>query len=460
MPLTRALVALLVLAAASAALADEPAFQPARIVSRFEAPQEPAGGAGPASLQRANLQNSDPGLHMWSEFFWPVKPEAGKKQKTTIWVINRRDKVIPAGTIVSIWANKTEQPKCGETGDVNYKLPELLPLQTKAIKASWKMPETTGKAKVAIFLDSACTVFNEFYWFNTVIWSTTVVEAGTKYAFLQASKGPDWIESYDFEPKFPPGNSTSKANIRVFNLGTAPTEAGVKMGVYYDLSAIPDNVTSDCTYPGQISVDLPKIAPGKTKVVPVEGIKVPNRNDANYLALYVYMDVTCKLSPAPNPGYFSSGARISSGPGAVLASLQPKGQRYYPVKTTPKTPKANETMTVKVKIANLGDADGVVGRVVIFTTAVDATDAVHYDIGRCDPSLPSLYNGLTFSANTTDLVIKAGKSKTVKITDVPVPATAGWFGLVAVPDADCINEVERSLHWLPVPYNAFEVVAP
>ncbi|GBF91239.1 hypothetical protein Rsub_03559 [Raphidocelis subcapitata] len=460
MPLTRALVALLVLAAASAVLAGDPAFQPVRIVSRLE-PQKPAGGAGPAARQQTTAQSLDyPYLDIWSDWLSPVQPEAGKKQKTTIYATNYGDKPVPAGTIVSIWANRTERARCGETGDVNYKLPELLPLQTKAIKVAWKVPETPGQAIVFIFLDSACTVFNESYRWTQYTFCTTVVAAGTKYTYLQAARLPYWMEADNFEPKYPPSNTTCKANVGVVNLGTAPTEAGVKMGVYYDWSAIPANVTSDCTYPGQISVDLPKIAPGKTKVVPVEGIKVPNRNDAAFLEILVFMDVTCKLSPAPNSGYFSSVARISSGPGAVLASLQQKGQLYYPIKTTPKKPKVNETMTVKVKIANLGDADGPVGRVAIFATAIVDPSQLSFDIGRCDPSLPSLYNGLTFSANTTDLVIKAGKSKMVKIADVPVPATAGWWALVVVPNADCANEAEKGLVYPPLPYNAFEVVAP
>ncbi|GBF92675.1 hypothetical protein Rsub_05044 [Raphidocelis subcapitata] len=129
------------------------------------------------------------------------------------------------------------------------------------------------------------------------------------------------------------------------------------------------------------------------------------------------------------------------------------------IKTTPKQPKVNGTMTVKVKISNLGDTDGLVGRVVIFITVVEDAAFLRYSYRDCsDPSDP-FFDRSIYSLNTTDLVIKAGKSKTVKIADVPVPARVGWSGLVVVPDANCANEAARGMVFPPLPYNAFEVVA-
>ncbi|GBF98185.1 hypothetical protein Rsub_10685 [Raphidocelis subcapitata] len=164
MAAVRAVAALLVvLAAAGAALADgDPRFIPARVASRVR-PQTPGQGAAEELKRRSTLPDFtyEP-LDWWSDWLRPIKPEAGKKQKTTI---------------------------CGETGDVDYKLPELLPAQTAAIKASWKMPTTLGEARVRFFLDSACTVFNESV--NNVQWSetTTVLEAGTKYTYLELDDG-------------------------------------------------------------------------------------------------------------------------------------------------------------------------------------------------------------------------------------------------------------------------------
>ncbi|GBF96754.1 hypothetical protein Rsub_09610 [Raphidocelis subcapitata] len=372
MPSAGALVALVVLVTAGAVLADEPAFKPARLVSRFEARK-------------------------------PSPSPRGGRAALGLYILNMGYQVVPAGAIVSIWANKTT---CGEKGDVNYKLPELAPFQTKAIKASWKVSETPGEATVQVFLDSACTAFSSSADLGQWLFYTMVVEAGTKYAYLEVAY------PYSF-------------------LGTAPSEEGVKMGVYADWILVPDNASTDCTYPGQYSADIPKIAPGKTKVVAVDGIKAHEDNyyDARIDA---FLDVTCKLFPTP-----------------------------VKVKTTPKKPKVNGTMTVKVKITNVGDAEGPVGRVVVFTTTLDYLGGLDYYIQfRCNPALPEWVPGSTYSFNTTSIVIKAGKSKTVKIMDVPVPATAGWWGLMVVPDADCVNAAQKDMFAAPLPYNVFEAVVP
>ncbi|GBF92676.1 hypothetical protein Rsub_05045 [Raphidocelis subcapitata] len=143
--------------ATCAAAADE-RLTPVRIVSRV-GPQKPAPGATQESLRRPTPQDifDDKPLEFDSDWLTPIGPEAGGKQKATI---------------------------CGESGDVNYKLPKLLPRQTTTIKASWKVPDTPGKARVRFFIDSACAVFNESADFEQWTAPTTVLEAGTKYALL------------------------------------------------------------------------------------------------------------------------------------------------------------------------------------------------------------------------------------------------------------------------------------
>ncbi|GBF88598.1 hypothetical protein Rsub_01313 [Raphidocelis subcapitata] len=349
MPSAGALVALVVLVTAGAVLADEPAFKPVRIVSSRFAPRKPAAdGARPARPEGATPQDEVyPTLGVWSDYFTPIRPEAGKKQKATIYITNYGDKPVPADTI------------CGDKGEVNYKLPELAPLQTKAIKASWKVPDTPGEAVVLVFIDSACTTFNSPAEYGQRFFYTTVVEAGTKYAYLEVATPFSSLADGDggFTPVFPLPNGTYTANILVSNLGTTPSEAGVKMGVYADWWLTPEDVASNCTYPGQYSADIPKIAPGKTKVVAVEGIKAPEDNDGK-ARIETYLDVTCKLSPTPVGMWGWLSSPMASEPGAVLGAVPEKGQLYYNVKTTPKQPKINGTMTVKVKITNVGDAEG------------------------------------------------------------------------------------------------------
>ena len=87
----------------------------------------------------------------------------------------------------------------------------------------------------------------------------------------------------------------------------------------------------------------------------------------------------------------------------------------------------------------------------------------------------ALYNGATWrgeacayedvaaSADFSGVVVKPGKSKTVKITGVPVPAVAGWWEVSALPDTNCTLPVPVSLRGnyplFSSPYSAFEVVA-
>ncbi|GBF99799.1 hypothetical protein Rsub_12239 [Raphidocelis subcapitata] len=427
MAAARALAALLALVAAGSALADEPRVKPVRIVSRVRQ-EGPAHGAGVEAKGRsAGPMSSDYDyLDWWSDWFSPIKPEAGGKQRTTF---------------------------CGETGDVDYKLPEILPLQTKVIKASWKMPDTPGEAQVRVFLDSACTVFIGSAEYADS-YTTTVVEAGTKYAYLQLAKYPniDTYWQFDIEPKHPVVNGTLTANLAVVNLGSAPSEAGVKMAVYYDDSYYGVN-TSECTHMGQRTIELPKINPGKTKVFTLEGLKAPS--NSGYGEAVAVLDASCMLGPEPVDAWYSSPYYYTTDKaGALLVGVQQKGQLSFMLKTTPKKPKANDTMTVKVKIMNVGDTDGPVGRVDLFLTSVSNAYVGYTVENRCNPT--DFYH----SFNTTGLVIKAGKSKMVKITDVPAPSEAGWWGLVAVPDAGCVNEAESSVFVQTMPFSAFEVVAP
>ncbi|GBF97626.1 hypothetical protein Rsub_10502 [Raphidocelis subcapitata] len=440
MAAVRALAALLVLVAVGAALADdEPRMKPARIVSRFEQ-QKPGPGATQQSTKQFSVQSfTELPLSLSSDWIRPIEPEAGKKQQATFYITNAGEQPVPAGTI------------CGERGDVDYKLPELLPLETKAIKASWKVPDTPGGAVLTVFIDSACTVFNQSDSERQTL-GYTVVPTGTKYAFLYRNRGDiDEYWDYSFEPQYPVRKGTFQANVGVVNLGTAPSEAGVMMAVYYDDSYRKIN-TTECTHAGQVSVELPKIAPGKVKVVPVEGLKAA---DDYFTTVAFFIDATCKLAAEPvNAGSWT--ATTTKTAGALLGGVQAKGQLTFTVKTSPKKPKANDTMTVKVKITNLGDADGSVGRVNIYTSPVASFDPYFFPAFglRCD------LTDFTYSFNTTDLVIKAGKSKTVKITDVPVPAKAGWSGLVVVPDAGCTNAAETGLFYQIMPFITFEAVAP
>ena len=114
----------------------------------------------------------------------------------------------PTNSPASNSSNLPPTPQCGDTGEVNYKLPELAPLQTKAIKASWKMPDTPGVAVVLVFVDSACTAFNQTGEEGQASFYTTVVEAGTEYAYLQVALPYSSLGEQKRRARFVPGQSS------------------------------------------------------------------------------------------------------------------------------------------------------------------------------------------------------------------------------------------------------------
>jgi hypothetical protein len=72
------------------------------------------------------------------------------------------------------------------------------------------------------------------------------------------------------------------------------------------------------------------------------------------------------------------------------------------------------------------------------------------------------YEGFVTSVDFSGVVVKPGKSKTVKIKGVPVPAVAGWYQLSALPDINCTlpGSVLYQLNpYARAPYSAFEVAA-
>ncbi|GBF99406.1 hypothetical protein Rsub_12339 [Raphidocelis subcapitata] len=414
-----ALVALLLLAAASAVLA------------RGSQLGRQAPGEDPPEFVHTNSVSTDSLSYDPFDWFYgfpiPYNPEGGKKVKSTV---------------------------CGDAPDAFYKLPELLPMQTKTLTVSVKAPASLGAARLLIFVDGGCTVFNGSAEVNQATLPYVVVPDGIKYpVIVRAPFAVDYWYYPPVDPPVPVRNGTFSADLSFLNLGTAPSDPGVKVAVYYSEDAIKDINLTECTHLGQVGVDLPKIAPGKTKTVTVTGLKAP---DADWARLFTVIDASCTLKEKPSPlgwfWYYTAGQA-----GALLGGTTNKGQYTFSVKTTPKKPKVNSTMTVKVKIINLGDVDGPVGRVDVFASQTFGDTLLefggYYGGSRCNTT------GSISSLKTSDLVIKAGKSKTVKIADVPAPGQAGWWSISVVPDAACANPADGLSPGMVAPYSTVEVVA-
>ncbi|GBF87870.1 hypothetical protein Rsub_00582 [Raphidocelis subcapitata] len=151
-------------------------------------------------------------------------------------------------------------------------------------------------------------------------------------------------------------------------------------------------------------------------------------------------------------------------PSAHIVGVHPKGQLAYTITTSPKAPTANDKMTVKVKFANYGMDEGAIGKVAVWIRPVpqivnnSTLDWVASRQGGYYEGGPCAYKNYQFFADFSDVVLQPGKSKTVTLTKVPVPETAGWWQLSVVPDIDCVLPATKTISPAPA-FASFEVVA-
>ena len=105
---------------------------------------------------------------------------------------------------------------------------------------------------------------------------------------------------------------------------------------------------------------------------------------------------------------------------------------------------------------NWGSVEGALGTVGLWLLPADAQQSP-VD-GGIVLGAPCDYNTFAATGNFSGVVVKPGKSKKVKIKDVPVPKAAGWWQVLALADAGCALPSSSSV--FPSPgYAAFEVVA-
>ncbi|GBG00514.1 hypothetical protein Rsub_13191 [Raphidocelis subcapitata] len=439
----------------------------------FERPSLTAVADSPLPGRRGPLGNAAPSsfdgnpLAWWTSHFIPLMPEAGGKRKFTLWIVNVGDKTIPKGTVVSLWANRTLPAACGVTGaDAEYKLPEIVPFKTIALKLT--VPYTSDAiapnayARMRLFVDSKCSAFNSSFE-DQAHTDTYVVEKGTDYSYLVAVElGPDnlpfGLESvgiYDTEPKIPITNGLFTASFGIQNIGTATSPEGVKVEVWPKFQF---GDMSLCNNTGGLQIDIPKIGAGKSKTIVAEGLKAPPLTEQYDGSLvFVLVDSECKTNTKPSDvaaGYYD---RMPSS-SAYFAGVQAKGQLAYSIKTTPKAPKPNTTMTIKAKFMNWGNVEGAIGQVGLWVMPVEYLAAPLF--GGAWYGNPCAYTGLSLTADFSDVVVKPGKSKTIQIKDVRVPAvTPGWYQVSILADTNCTLPASSwVLPWAA--YAAFEIVAP
>ncbi|GBF99532.1 hypothetical protein Rsub_11966 [Raphidocelis subcapitata] len=386
-------------------------------------------GAAPASAVQLDLQVPEgyPAFASWTDYLAPLLPEVGGKRTFSVYILNLAHKAIPKGTVVSFFVDKKEV-ECGQSGAAaEYTLPELKPFQTYTLKA--KVPFSSDlapnvKVNMTFFIDSTCAAYKQSI---PVDVPTTVLPQKTEFAFpVVAFPTPDLYPNglgnspvFELSPVVPVYGQTYTAFVQVQNLG-------VFMRVWpYIIDAV------SCNNTGGVAVELPKIGPGKTKTVKVEGL-VPPFQAGSYTS--VVLDETCVLRADPTDVAVRYYDILQDAPSAYIGGVQAKDQLTFAVKTSPKAPKASDTMTVKVKFQNKADTEGSIGRVGVWIDPVADRNAPFF--GAIWKGKPCDYAGFQASADFSDVMIKPGKSKTVKIS-VPVPASAGWWQVSALPDLNC-----------------------
>ncbi|GBF99502.1 hypothetical protein Rsub_12280 [Raphidocelis subcapitata] len=406
----------------------------------------------------------------WTTYLHPSLPEPGVTRSFTLYVANTGGVTIPKGVVVSIWANRTEVPTCNSTAgaDAEYTLPELPAFKTATLKIKVKYPETllvNETATMRIFLDSTCSVSAESpdgeagpnQWYG----NSQVVAKGTKYAYIAIDMpSPDdfpygtyYMNVAKTDPAVLVANNAYSLTLKIRNLGTAPTEDGVVAGIW---KSIFDANPSPCTTEKGTAVELPKLGPGKSKTIKVD-LQAPLSSYFGYPyeVLTIFTDATCKLYSSPSDVGIQLYQFISPF-SAVFVGVQDKAQLTFSVKTSPKQPKANETMTLSVKFRNGGTADGPIGRVAVWYKPAPEWPAPAW--GGYWAYDASLYPIDYVAHADFSEPVKAGRSKVFKLRDVPAPPSPGWWQVSVLPDANATQPGSQELYPTPV-YAAFEVLA-
>ncbi|GBF91245.1 hypothetical protein Rsub_03565 [Raphidocelis subcapitata] len=367
-------------------------------------------------------------LYWYSSFFTPNKPEAGGKQKYNIYITNALNTVIPKATYV--------------------------------LKVSYKVGDAVGWTTTRNYVDSGCQVDPQSYVGYQRTRQVEVVAKGTVYTSVDTVfRAPEYYPYGELEfpsslrfmtPGYPPAGSKFSAKITVINLALTPLDAGASLEVWADLPA-GSPASPTCGTKGDVSIPLPKLGPGKSKAIEVAGLTAPNQAQASVTA--VVFAAGCKTGDASLSERAYGYQPVSKAVPVFMGSGNIKNQYTFKLRTTPAKPKANSTMTVKFKVLNAGTVEGPVGKVAIWTSPpVDS-------FGGFVAGPPCSPEGFVALADFGDVRVQPGKTASLKVENVPVPAAPGFWAVTAKADAACGGGADALLLVYNVPaYAVVEVV--
>ncbi|GBF99718.1 hypothetical protein Rsub_12431 [Raphidocelis subcapitata] len=400
------------------------------------------------------------GLTLWGTWSYPkqtyVKP--GGKVEVTIWVWSQNNETTPEGVKLAVWPNAPAGsfPACGDlAGAEVVELKPLKPYQLVSFKVKVTAPTTPGLANLRYVVDAGCLT-NGFPWYqdqryqvlnstNDKVWDLTPIGTDIKMTYTGRAATT---------PGQPVANGTYKFSFKVFNGGNTASPQLSVVGVWSNAKWPGCNDTT-----GGTLVPIGAVGPGKSKKVDVTLDAGPFRFQGNEESISIVTNPYCRapsgdILPPTNSYYYP----FSKLPEPAFEATRPFTKSFaFEVTTAPKAPKPGSNVTVKVKAINMGSLEGTPGKVIVSVFPFD----VEWTTSPLKWEACGDYSGQVAEASFGDVKLKPGKTKTLKIKDVPVPlgaAPGSWWLADVMFDVDCANTYNQRL-FTPNYYNAFQIKA-
>ncbi|GBF99717.1 hypothetical protein Rsub_12430 [Raphidocelis subcapitata] len=458
------------LAAAACALLAAPASATAGAARRGPCSTVgPAGldllcGEGPAAattLGEGAVGQSFNYLTFFGTWSYPkqtyVKP--GGKVEVTIWVWSQNNETTPEGVKLAVWPNAPAGsfPACGDlAGAEVVQLKPLKPYQLVSFKVKVTAPTTPGLANLRYVVDAGCLTYN-FPWYQDQHYQ--VLNSTKDKVWDLTPIGTDIKMTYTGEAATAPGqpvaNGTYKFSFKVFNGGNTASPLLSVVGIWPNAYEQDWPGCNDTT--GGTLVPIGAVGPGKSKKVDVTLDAGPYRGAEATVSIVT--NPYCRAPSGdilpPTNDYFYP---VSQFPEPAFAATRPFTKSFlHEVTTAPKAPKPGSNVTVKVKAINTGSLEGTPGKVIVSVLPFNvdwASSPLKWE--ACGD-----YSGQVAEASFGDVKLKPGKTKTLKIKDVPVPlgaAPGSWWLADVMFDVDCANTYSERLTTRNY-FNVFQIKA-
>ncbi|KAI8469538.1 MAG: hypothetical protein J3K34DRAFT_423537 [Monoraphidium minutum] len=383
-------------------------------------------------------------MFSWFDSVYPSQQKPGKALSFTAATGNYGNTASPKGVLVQVFnalppgVNITVNDTltgltCGLVGAKTYKLPALAILGFKKFSVKLPAAEALGNYEFLIVTDSECKMGSA----PTATWGYYSVIDGEMSDLVYVNNDATgtftpWAEG--MEPVTAVKGQPFTVTVTVKSNGLGEVPAGVVLAAAANgprFSTACANLTFDK------SVTLPKLPSKKKYDAVFEGL-VFTGNEERTAFLHL-----CAIWPGENVTGLDSFFlyyTASPAPMALISAVDiTKTTIWSEMKPAPKRPKAGKTMSIGFNVINTGSIDGVIGAAGLWIVPYtrDPDDDYYYSFNAVNGTKCNYTSPLVTA--TSDATLKVGKTKWVKFTDVPVPATPGAYVAAAQFDTACAN---------------------